>query len=63
MNKPIRSKINWTSLIVAFIGLLAAMDYFSPEVEEQLVEITMLAAPSLIIVFRTWFTEKKNGAA
>lgn len=59
VNRPINSKINWTSLLVAIIGLSVAMDWIPTEVQKPLVEITLIAGPSLIIVFRTFFTNPK----
>lgn len=57
MNKPINSKINWTALVMAIIGVMVALDYIPPEMEEDVITITMIAGPALIGVFRTWYTE------
>ena len=56
MNTPAKSKINWTSLIIAVVGLLVATNVLPPEVEKPVTEITLIAGPALIAVFRTWFT-------
>lgn len=56
MNTPAKSKINWTSLIIAIVGLLVATDVLPPEVEKPVTEIALIAGPALIAVFRTWFT-------
>lgn len=56
MNPAHKSKINYTALIMACIGLLVAFDVVPPEAEEQLVQITMILGPVLIATFRTWFT-------
>lgn len=59
MNSPTRSKINYTSLIIALIGLAIALDWVPAEAREPLTEIVMIAGPALIMVWRTWFTEPK----
>ena len=58
MNPPVSSKINWTALAIAVIGLLIATDALPPEVEKPVTDITMILLPALIVVFRTWFTDK-----
>lgn len=59
VNKPVKSKINWTALVMALIGLAATFDLIPAEAEEDVVTVTMIAGPALIGVFRTWFTEPK----
>ena len=56
MNKPIKSKINYTGGVISIIGLIAAYDVIPPEAEEHMVELAMIGVGPLIIVFRTWFT-------
>lgn len=58
MNHPTASKINWTSLIIALIGVAVAMDWIPEKIEEPLTEALLIAGPGLIMIFRTWFTEK-----
>lgn len=60
MNSPTVSKINWTALVIALIGVLAAFNVLPPKLEQPLTEITMILLPSLIVVFRTWFTDKRS---
>lgn len=59
MNTPMNSKINSTALVIQIIGVVAAFNLIPPAAEEHLVEITMIALPFLIQVFRTWFTGDK----
>lgn len=59
MNEPIKSKINYTGLVIAAIGVAAGFDLIPAKVEEHLVEIAMIVTGPLIIVFRTWFTNKE----
>jgi len=58
LNSPSVSKINWTALVMAMIGLAVALDMVPPAAEEPLTQITMILGPTLIAIFRTWFTEK-----
>lgn len=59
VNAATRSKINYTALIIQIIGILAILDVIPTEMEQPLVEVTMIVGPALIQVFRTWFTEPK----
>ena len=56
MNTPIKSKINWTSLIMALIGVAVAAGLVPAELEQPLMETTLIVGPILVGVFRTWFT-------
>ena len=56
MNAPHVSKINWTQLLALGIGIAATLNYIPPELEEQLVELSMIALPAVTIVLRSWFT-------
>lgn len=58
VNPPGRSKINWTGLVIACVGLASVLDYIPPEAEEYIVEIVLTAGGGLVMVWRTWFTEK-----
>lgn len=60
MNPPAKSKINWTGLIMAFVGLAIAFDLIPQEAQEPITQITLILGPALIMTFRTWFTEKKQ---
>ena len=55
-NIPKQSKINYTALIMALVGILVGLDIIPPEIEEPVVQVTMIGGPALIAVFRTWFT-------
>lgn len=59
MNHPAQSKINWTSLVMAIVGLAVAFDVIPPDAEEALVQVALIAGPAAIAVFRTWFTGPK----
>jgi hypothetical protein len=56
MNPPAKSKINYTALLMAMIGLLIAFDVVPPEAEKPLTEATLILGPMVIAMFRTWFT-------
>ena len=56
MNPAHKSKINYTALVMAGIGLLVAFDVIPAEAEKQITEITLILGPTLIATFRTWFT-------
>ncbi len=55
-NIPKQSKINYTALIMALVGILVGLDIIPPEIEEPVIQVTMIGGPALIAVFRTWFT-------
>jgi|TARA_R110000782_G_scaffold262915_2_gene355325 hypothetical protein len=55
-NIPKQSKINYTALVMALVGILVGLDIIPPEIEEPVVQVTMIGGPALIAVFRTWFT-------
>lgn len=58
MNKPTASKINWTAGLTA-IATIAALYFEVPdEYMPHVLTAVGVAAPVLIAVFRTWFTEK-----
>lgn len=56
INSPAQSKINYTALVMAIIGILIGFDIIPPEVEEPLTQATLILGPALIATFRTWFT-------
>lgn len=55
-NIPKQSKINYTALIMALVGILVGLDIIPPEIEEPVIQVTLIGGPALIAVFRTWFT-------
>jgi hypothetical protein len=55
-NTPKQSKINYTALIMALVGILVGLDIIPPEIEEPVIQVTLIGGPALIAVFRTWFT-------
>ena len=56
INHPAASKINWTALVMATVGLLIGFDVLPPDVEEPLTQVVLIVGPALIATFRTWFT-------
>jgi hypothetical protein len=56
MNTPTKSKINYTALLMAVVGILVGLDIIPPEIEEPVVQVALIGGPALIAVFRTWFT-------
>ena len=59
MNKATASKINWTAMAGASIGLACATNLVPPEWEAPLLEFVTIVMFPLIAVFRTWFTGPK----
>lgn len=57
MNHPSVSKINYSALLIQIVGLLVIFDVIPAEAQEPIVGITMLVVPTLIQIFRTWFTD------
>ena len=60
MNTALKSKINYTGLVIALIGVIASLDLIPAAMEEHLVEIAMMLTGPLVIVFRTYFTGNKD---
>lgn len=56
MNSPTKSKINYTALLVQVLTLLVVFDVLPLEAQEPILIIVGLVAPTIIQVFRTWFT-------
>jgi hypothetical protein len=56
INPPTQSKINYTALVMAAVGILVGLDIIPAEIEEPVVQATLILGPALIAVFRTWFT-------
>lgn len=60
MNSPLKSKINWTSLAIALIGIAVYFDWVPAEIEKQVIDVTLIGGPALIAVWRTYFTGPKE---
>lgn len=60
MNSAATSKINWTAAVIAIIGILVVSGVIPKGYEMHVVSLTTIFMPSLIIVFRTWFTDKRK---
>lgn len=58
--KPTRSKINWTGLFIQVVGLLVIFNLIPAEMEQPIVEITLILGPAIIQVWRTWFTDRRE---
>lgn len=56
MNHPTVSKINWTALITQVVTILFLAGVIPAKYETAVVAIIGIVAPSLVQVFRTWFT-------
>ena len=59
INTPAASKINMVAIATFGIGLAIQAGVIPEEMRATLVQFATLAAPPLIFVFRTWFTEPK----
>ena len=55
-NSAVQSKINYTALVMAAVGILVGFDVIPQEVEEPLIQATLIVGPTIIAVCRTWFT-------
>lgn len=60
MNAPIQSKINWTAAIIAAVNIAAVSGFVPDDYVPHLVALVNTIGPGLILVFRTWFTEKSE---
>ena len=58
MNEPHKSKINYTALLISLVTIVLLVMGASAEVKAEVLTITTLVGPTLIMAFRTWFTEK-----
>jgi len=58
INNPKVSKINWASLVMQMVALSVVFGLIPEDAGQPLMEITMLVVPTLIQIFRTWFTAK-----
>lgn len=59
MNSPYASKINYTQLLALGVGIAATLNYIPAELEEQLVEVTLIVLPAVTVMFRSLFTGNK----
>lgn len=59
MNRPAVSKINWTALAMALVGLLAAFGVIPNGSEDAITEAVLVVGGALVMVWRTWFTEPR----
>lgn len=59
VSTPATSKINWTNIISAFVGVAAAFGFIIPQ-EYQLIvaQILSIMTPLITVWLRTWMTTK-----
>ena len=55
-NTAKQSKINYTALVMGLVGVAVGLDIIPKEIEEPVIQVTLIAGPAIIGVFRTWFT-------
>lgn len=60
MNPASKSKINWTAALIAFVGILVVSGAIPEGYETHIVALITIFAPTLIVVFRTWYTGGKT---
>lgn len=60
INSPVASKINWTALVMALVGLAVAFDVVPADAREPMTEIALILGPVAVMTFRTWFTAPKK---
>lgn len=51
------SKVNWTALAMALIGVAVIAGWIPEKYEQHLLEITLLVGPALVATLRTFFTK------
>ena len=56
MNTPMKSKINYTALLIQMVGIAVLLNLIPAEYEQPITEFTLIAGPMVIQVWRTWFT-------
>jgi len=59
MNSPTNSKINFTALITQVVTILFLAGVMPGKYETAVIAIIGLVMPSIIQIWRTWFTEPK----
>jgi len=59
INAPNVSKINWTAVVIQLIGILVISGIIPEEYSDAFIALATLLLPTLIQVFRTWYTERK----
>ncbi len=60
MNKPTASKINYSGLLLSALGAASYYDVIPRGAEGYIAEFIMIGGGALIVVFRTWFTDKSD---
>ena len=58
INRPVVSKINWLAIIIAGVNMAAVAGYIPKDYVPHVLSVVNTAGPMLIVVMRTWFTEK-----
>jgi len=58
VNHPTVSKINWTALVVILVNVAATSGLLPDQYENSIVQAVNILGPTLIVTFRTWYTEK-----
>ena len=56
MNSPAKSKINWTAAAIALVGILVVSGVVPKGYEVHIISLITIFLPTLIVVFRTWYT-------
>jgi hypothetical protein len=56
INTPMKSKINYTGLLIASVGILAGYDIIPSKIEDDVVQFALIGGGALVTIFRTWFT-------
>lgn len=59
MNRPTKSKINWTALVTQLVTIAFLAGLIPPKYETAVIAIIGIVTPALVQVFRTWFTGPK----
>ena len=56
MNSPMKSKINYSALLIGLVGIAVTMGWIPAAMEDDVISVAMIGGPALIMVFRTKFT-------
>ena len=60
MNAPAKSKINYAAIALTLVTIIVSNIGMSAENQALFLELAGYLAGPLIIIFRTWFTDKSR---
>ena len=60
MNSNYQSKINYTGLVMALVGIAVTADWIPAEYEDDVVQVVMIGGGALVVFFRSLWTENES---